>query len=275
MLITGASQGIGRALAQAAARRGARLVLVARSQHLEELAQQLRQHGVEVEAVRGDITRPEDRQRMIDAAVSRFGGLDILVNNAGLGATGHFCDATEDRLRQIMEVNFFALAELIRIAIPVLEQGHLPVIVNISSAAGKRALPSRSEYSASKYAVQGFSDALRAELVRQDIDVIVVCPGLTRTDFPKHMIENKARVPLDHLRAMSPEQVAEATLRAIERGKDEIVLTWQAKLLALFSRLFPRFVNRMMARKVRQLYRDDIEARRRRRQEKAEVVSTS
>src|SRR5207302_11061429 len=155
---------------------------------------------------------------LVDAALRCFGGLDVLVNNAGIGATGHFAEASAERLRQIMEVNFFGLTETTRVFLPLLRQGNRPAIVNISSIAGKRAIPARSDYSASKFAVQGFSEALRAELAKDGIDVLLICPGLTQTNFSKNMLEQKARVQLDHLRGMTPEQVAHATLRAIEKG---------------------------------------------------------
>src|SRR5262245_38320393 len=187
MLITGASQGLGRALALAAAAKGCKLVLAARSEDLlREVVQQAEQAGGEAVAVVADVTRAEDRQRMLEAAVSRFGGLDILINNAGVSATGHFSDAAEPRLRTIMEVNFFALTETTRLAIPILAEGNRPMIVNISSVSGRRATPARSEYCASKFAVQGFTEALRAELVRYGIDVLAVCPGLIGTEFHKH-----------------------------------------------------------------------------------------
>lgn len=272
VLITGASQGIGRSLAIAAAKRGARVVVAARSQDmLDQLATQLRRDGAEVEAVRADVTVPTDRKHMLDAAVDRFGGLDVLINNAGVGATGHFADASEDRLRKIMEVNFFAVTETIRLAIPVLRQGNKPLIVNISSVAGKCALPARSEYSASKFALQGFTEALRAEMARFNIDVLCVCPGLTATNFPQNMLENKALIPMDHLRSMTPDDVAAATLRAIEKGKRELVLTWPGKLLIWLRHFLPGLLDRVMAKKVIALYRDEIEAR----QEKKQPVGSA
>ena len=142
-------------------------------------------------------------------------------------------------------------------------QGNRPAIVNISSIAGKRALPARSEYSASKFAVQGFSEALRAEMVRFGIDVLVVCPGLTQSNFSKNMLEQKALLPLDHLRGWTSEAVAAATLRTIERGKDEVCLTFQGRLIVLVSRFFPRLADRFAARKVRGLFQAEIEARKR------------
>jgi short-subunit dehydrogenase len=264
ILITGASQGIGRALAVAAAARGARVLAAARSEPLlRELAEQVRAKGGTLETVAADVTSPADRQRMVDAAVRCFGGLDVLVNNAGIGATGHFAEVSPERLRQIMEVNFFGLTETTRACLPLLKAGNRPAIVNISSIAGKRGIPARSEYSASKFAVQGFSDALRAELAKDGIDVLVVCPGLTQTNFSKNMLEQKARLQMDHMRGMTSEQVADATLRAIERGRDEVCLTFQGKLMVLVSRFLPRLADRIAARRVRALFRDEIEARRR------------
>jgi short-subunit dehydrogenase len=259
ILITGASQGIGRALALLAARRGARVLAAARSRHLlNELADQVHTSGGVVEVVRADITNLADRKRLVEAAVDRWGGIDVLINNAGVGATGHFADAGPERLRQILEVNFFGVTEMTRAFLPLLRKANQPAIVNISSIAGKRGIPARSEYSASKAAVQGFSEALRAELAKDGIDVLIVCPGLTRTNFSQNMLERKARQPVDHLRGMSAEQVATATLQALERGRREICLTIQGKLLVLVSRLLPRLADRIAAHRVWQLYRDEI-----------------
>jgi short-subunit dehydrogenase len=263
ILITGASQGIGRALAEAASRRGARVLAAARSEsHLQELAEAARAEGGEIVIASADITNPADRQRLVEVAQRNWGGLDMLINNAGIGATGHFTEVSPDRLRKIMEVNFFALAELTRLFLPILRRGNQPAIVNISSIAGKRGIPARSEYSASKFAVQGFSEALRAEVAKDGIDVVVICPGLTQTNFSQNMIEQKARLPMDHLRGMTAEQVAQATLRALERGHHDLCLTFQGRLLVLVSRFLPRLADRVAARRVRALFVDEIAARR-------------
>src|SRR5205085_1515948 len=144
----------------------------------------------------------------------------------------------------------------------MLRQGNKPAIVNISSIVAKRAIPARSDYSASKFAVQGFSQALRGELAKDGIDVLLICPGLTRTNFSKNMIEQKAKMAIDHLRGMTAETVALKALRAIRRGRNEIVLTFKGKLIALVSRLFPRLADRIARRKVVALFRDEIEKRR-------------
>ncbi|HEX4589051.1 MAG TPA: SDR family NAD(P)-dependent oxidoreductase [Gemmataceae bacterium] len=251
ILITGASQGIGRALAIEAARRGAMVLATARG---EAMLRELESESGNIKTLRADVTSAEDRQAMADAMFRLFGGLDVLVNNAGIGATGHFGDATEDRLRHIFEVNFFGLAELTRICLPLLKKGNRPAVVNISSIVGKRGLPGRSEYSASKFAVQGLSEALRAEFSNHEIDVLVVNPGLTQTNFPKNMLERKSLLQVDHMRGMTAQQVAKATLAAMATGKDDVTLTTQGKLFVFASRFFPRLVDRIAARRVRKLY---------------------
>jgi short-subunit dehydrogenase len=258
ILITGASQGIGKALAELAAARGAKVLVCARKiELLDDVAKEIRAKGGIIEVVQADITSPEDRQKMVAAAQEKFGGLDLLVNNAGIGATGHFADCSTDRLRQIMEVNFFGLTETTRVFLPMLKKGNKPAIVNISSIAGKRGIPARSEYSASKFAVQGFSEAIRAELAKDGVDVIVVCPGLTQTNFSQNMIEQKALVKLDHLRGMSPEEVAAQTIKAIEKGYNESCLTLKGKLMVLVSRFFPWAADIIVKRKVRELFAEE------------------
>ena len=262
MLITGASQGIGRALAVQAARQGAQVLAAARHEdYLQQLAQDVRGQGGTLEYVVADVTSPADRQRMVEAARQHFGGLDILVNNAGIGATGHFADVDFGILRKIMEVNFYGLTETTRAVLPLLKQGNRPAIVNISSIAGKRGIPARSHYSASKFAVQGFSEALRAELAKDGIDVLVVCPGLTQTNFSLNMLEQKALVKLDHLRGMTADDVALASLQTIARGRHEVCLSFKGRLLVWFARFFPKFVDFFTKKKVRELFREEMAAR--------------
>jgi short-subunit dehydrogenase len=262
LLITGASQGIGRALALAAVRKGGKVLAAARSDDLlRQLADEARGTGGALVTVKADVTSRDDRQAMVDAARSAFGGLDVLINNAGIGATGHFAEVAPDRLRKIMEVNFFGLTETTRVFLPLLKDGVRPAIVNISSIAGRRGIPARSEYSASKFAVQGFSEALRAELYKDGIDVLVINPGLTQTNFSKNMLEQKAKLQMDHLRGMTAEDAALATLRAIERGSNEVTLTFKGKLLVFVCRFFPWLADRIARKRVRELFKDEIEAR--------------
>ena len=256
IIITGASSGIGRGVAEIAAARKAKLVLNGRSQErLDETAAEVRKAGAEVVTHVGDITVPADRERLISLAERAYGGLDLLINNAGIGATGHFQYAKEDRLRTIMEVNFFAPCELTRLAIPLLKAGSDPAIVFVNSVAGRRAIPSRSEYSASKFALMGFSEALRAELSKDDVQVHVVNPGLTESSFEKNMLENNARHSLHAQRSMTAREAGELILGAIEARRNEATFTFKAKMLIWANRFAPRFVDYKMSKFVRNLYK--------------------
>lgn len=255
ILLTGASSGIGRCLAEQAARAGARLVLAARSaEPLNKLAHSLTASGAEAMAVPGDVTQEADRQQMLSAAVERFGGLDVLINNAGVGSWCHFAESSEEILRQVMEVNFFAAAELIRLAIPVLRRGNSPAIVNVASMCGRRGIPAWSEYSASKFALCGLTEALRGEMVRFGIDVLLVLPGVTRSELWRHLLRNTGRYQLDVNRGMTPESVAAGILSALRKNRTETVLGWDARWMLRVNRFLPRLVDAMLARKIRRLY---------------------
>ena len=250
-IVTGASSGIGRELVRQLAGAGVQVVAVARrEERLRALAEDLASARGCVATIAGDVTDPEVRRLACDTAQSRFGGLDILVNNAGIGAMGLFEDADPQRLRSIMEVNFFALVEMTRLALPLLRQGAKPILVNVSSILGRRAVPYNSEYSASKFAVHGFSESLRAELARHGIDVLVVSPGTTETEFFDSVIERTGEPGWPEHRAISAAEVARKTLLAMQRGRHEIVPYLWGKVLLGLNRLSPSLVDRLMTRYV-------------------------
>lgn len=258
VLVTGASQGIGRAIAELAAQRGMRVLAAARSvELLNQLADQVKKNGHTLEVVQADVAKPEGREAMVRAAREKFGGLDVLINNAGIGATGHFAESSAEVLRSIMETNFFGTVETTRAFLPMLRQGRTPALVNISSILGRRAIPGRSLYSASKFAVEGWTQAIRAEFARFDIDVITVNPGLTQTNFSQNMLERNAKQSLDHMRGMTSEQVAAATLDALAAGKRVVNLTFQGKALLFANRFLPGLVDRITKKKVRKLFQDE------------------
>jgi short-subunit dehydrogenase len=262
VLVTGASQGIGRAIAESAAKRGMRVLASARKLDLlNQLADEAHRNGHTLEIVQADVATPEGREAMVRAAKQKFGGLDVLVNNAGIGATGHFADSSPETLRAIIETNFFGTVETTRAFLPLLREGKTPAVVNVSSILGRRAIPGRSLYCASKFAVEGWTQAVRAEFARFDIDVITINPGLTQTNFSQNMLEKNARQSLDHMRGMTAEQVAEATLDALAAGKKTVNLTLQGKALLFAARFLPGLVDRITKKKVRQLFKDEIEER--------------
>jgi short-subunit dehydrogenase len=264
ILITGASSGIGRALALECAARGARVLLAARTvEALDEAADRIRANGGVAVVRPADVTVPRDREEMFATAIREFGGLDVLVNNAGVAAHGHFVDLPPEILRRTMELNFFALAECCRLAIPILAEGRAPLIVNVSSMAGRRGVPAWTDYSASKFAVCGFSEALRAELVRFGVDLTLVVPGLTNSNFGRHLMARRGRMPARFDHGLSPEVVARKIADAMQRGKHEVRIERDARLLLFVNWLAPRFVDWRMARIVRRLYAREIEQRRR------------
>jgi short-subunit dehydrogenase len=262
VLVTGASQGIGRAIAYEGAMRVMRVLAAARNiDLLRQLADDVKGGGQRLEIVQADVATPEGRDAMVRAASERFGGLDVLINNAGIGATGHFAESSPDVLRSIMETNFFGTVETTRAFLPLLRQGKTPAVVNVSSILGRRAIPGRSLYSASKFAVEGWTQAIRAEFARWDIDVILINPGLTQTNFSQNMLERNAKQSLDHMRGMTPTQVAIATLNALAAGKKVVNLTLQGKALLFANRFLPGLVDRITRKKVRQLFADEIAQR--------------
>jgi NAD(P)-dependent dehydrogenase (short-subunit alcohol dehydrogenase family) len=230
-LITGANSSVGRALASLAATQGVRLALVdEEARSLEQLAGELAGR-CEVVPIAANITSESDRSRILETAVDQLGGLDGLIHVGGIAPFGRFAQTREDSLRRVMEVNFFAPAELIRLAVPVLTQGQQPVLVNLASLAGRRGLPGWSEVAASEFALVGLTEALRGEMVRFGIDVLLLIT---------------ARQPQP-----DPQQVAAALLNAIRHNRRETVLGWQARWLLLRNRWLPGWVDRLMIRQAK------------------------
>jgi short-subunit dehydrogenase len=248
-IVTGASAGIGRAIALELGRQGADVVLMARSaDKLQSVAGEFSGLPGRAAISAGDVTDSAARHAAIHLAQQTFGGLDILVNNAGIGALGPFETATAERLRQVMEVNFFAAAEMTRAALPVLRHGRRPLVVNISSILGRRGIPQSSDYCASKFALEGLSQSQRAEFHRIGVDLLVVAPGTTDTEFFDHAVEIAARPPWLGARGVSAEKVAHAAVQAMAAGRREIVPNFQGWLLCLAQRVAPGIVDRAMRR---------------------------
>lgn len=248
-IVTGASSGIGWHLVKQLAAEGVSVIACARrADLLDDLSNQIKSQGGTCIPIAGDITSELNRQEIMDCVDREFGGIDILVNNAGIGAMGRFDESEETRLRQVFEVNFFAITEMIRESLPRLKQGHSPLIVNMSSVLAHRATPLKSEYCASKFALHGFSDALRAELTKDQVDLLLVSPSTTDSEFFDNAIEDTTGKNWKTRGAMPPSAVASKTIRAIKKGKHEIILTHGGRLIVWMDRLIPGIANRIMAR---------------------------
>jgi short-subunit dehydrogenase len=248
-VVTGAASGIGAALAQALAVRGANLALADRNEAgLEVVAARVRPQGGRVSTHLIDVTDHDAIDALPAAVLAEHGEVDVLVNNAGVAMAGFFADISIDEFSWLFEINFWAPVRLTRAFMPALSRAPIAHIVNMSSLFGLVAPPGQVAYSASKFALRGFSEALRHELEGSSISLTVVHPGGVRTE-----IANSARVPekLDpaevrkgigamnkHLR-MPPDQAAELIARAIEKRSKRLVIGNDAKLVSILQRLFP------------------------------------
>jgi short-subunit dehydrogenase len=257
-LVTGSSSGLGEAIALLLAREGARLVLTGRSEdrlgRMRDRASRSASPDASILTIQADLTRPENLDRLFAAVENHLGVLDLVVNAAGVGAYGRFESHDAAVLRQIVEINLIALAEVCRRSLPLLRQGDRPSLVNIGSVVARRGLPGRSEYSASKFAVAGLTEALRAEWMIDGIHVLLVNPGFTTTAFEQNLVANTAIYQTPHLRSMTADQVADAVLRAVLGRRKEVTLTWLGRLLLGFNRVSPRFVDWGLGRWAKRLY---------------------
>jgi short-subunit dehydrogenase len=268
VLVTGASRGIGRRTAEQLAPLGARLSLTARSaEDLAKVVGECQAAGAEAEAIPGDLTKPQDRERIVARTVERFGALDVLVNCAGVCSFGEFATSTEEIVRKVMEVNFFAGAEMIRVAQPHLVRscdsatdGWRPAVVNVASICGRWGIPSLPEHCASKHAFVGLTEALRGEFVRYGIDVLLVLPGLVRSDdLNRHLLRNDGKIYLDFEGAQPPDEVAVDVVKSLVKNRTEATSGWVSWGVWLSRRLFPRAVRFFMTRKVWRYARREAE----------------
>jgi short-subunit dehydrogenase len=250
VIITGASSGIGRALAFEMAVRGARLVLAARSgDKLAELAGKLSAAKAEVLTVVTDVSREADCHRLIDEAVRKFGGVDVLINNAGISMRALFEEVDLKVIRNLMDINFWGTVYCTKFALPYLLQAKGSV-VGVSSIAGFKGLPGRTGYSASKFAMQGFLETLRIENLKKGLHVMIACPGFTASNIRNTALgadgSQQGESPRDEHSMMTAEEVARRIAGGIEKRKKLLVMTLQGKMTVILNKIFPFFMDRMV-----------------------------
>lgn len=253
-VVTGASSGIGRCLTKLLIQQGCQVIAIARREEkLQSLSEQLADSSSEAAErfipLVGDVTKPDDRQRVLECIVQCGGQLDLLVNNAGIGGIGPFQEASSERLRQIMEVNFFAPVELSRLLLPKLSGPQGAVLCNIGSVLGHCAVPDKSEYCASKFAMHGWTDSLRSELAGSGVSVVLVSPSTTRSEFFDSLVETDAGTESKSVGSWSAERVAQAALTAIKKRKREVVLSAGGKALVYADRVMPGLLSRILSRR--------------------------
>ncbi len=242
-LVTGASAGIGRALALEFAREGANVAIAARRlELLEKLARDIEGLGRKALPLRCDVTQEDDVKAAIETAVSTFGTLDVVVANAGFGVVGPIEQLTMDDFRRQFETNIYGALHTVKSAIPALEKtrGRLALVGSVS---GYVAVPATGAYAMSKFAVRALADALFHELRPKGIAVTLISPGFIESDF--RQVDNKGvhhpgqGDPYPQWIVMKVETAARKIVRAIARGKREIILTGHGKLAVFLQRHFP------------------------------------
>jgi short-subunit dehydrogenase len=257
IILTGASEGIGRALALELAARGARLALAARDrERLDTLVHECRTRGGEAVAVPTDVTNQQDLEWLVAETVKSFGGIDAVVHNAGITMWSRF-DALRDLgiIERLIEVNYLAPVRLTALTLPHLKQSR-GLIVAIASLSGLTGVPERSGYAASKHAMIGFFDSLRIELAGSGVDVSVVAPDFVVSEIHKRAIgpdgEPLGSSPMVQAKIMTADQCAARIVRAMEKRERLVLMSARGKWGRWLKLLAPSLIDRLAARAIRQ-----------------------
>ncbi len=246
--VTGGTDGIGRALIDLLVFLGARVATCGRN-HDKLYNLQKDYANVLLHAVVCDVSQETDCKKFIDSTVEIFGGIDILINNAGVSMRALVKDADSDVIRKVMDVNFFGSVYCTKFAMPSIIE-RKGTIVGVSSIAGYRGLPGRSGYSASKFALQGWLEALRTELFDDGVNVMWVCPGFTTSNIRNAALDEKGLVQgqskMDENKMMTAAECAQHILTAIEKHKRTLLLTFTGLRTIFLNRFFPSFADKMI-----------------------------
>jgi short-subunit dehydrogenase len=247
VVITGGSDGIGKALIDQLIAEGAKVATCGRN-HDKLYSLQMQYTNVLLHTMACDVSKEDECKQFIESTIETFGGIDILINNAGISMRALFKDAEATVIRKIMEVNFFGSVYCTHYALPsILERKG--TIVGVSSIAGYRGLPGRSGYSASKFAMQGWLEALRTELLKTGVHVMWVCPGFTTSNIRNAALNSKGDAlgesPLNESRLMSAEECARHILLAVEKRKRTLILTFTGKRTVFMNKIFPGLADRL------------------------------
>ncbi len=250
MVITGASSGIGKALAEEAISRGAKVVMAARNlDAMQQFAGQGHYSSENLLVVKTDVTCKEDCKSLVEKTVEHFGRIDVLVNNAGVSMRALFSESELSVIEKLMEVNFWGAVYCTHFALPWLIKSKGSV-VGVSSIAGYKGLPARTGYSASKFALQGFLESLRIENRNNGLHVLIACPGFTASNIRKTALAGdgnpQGESPREETKMMSAQLAAWHIIRAIKKRKQVLVLTRQGKLTVWLNKFFPAWVDKLV-----------------------------
>jgi short-subunit dehydrogenase len=254
VVITGASMGIGEAIAKLFADSGASVVLLSRDAERAEAARSRIGHNERTLALACDVRNREEIDRVVGLTLHHFQRIDVWINNAGHGILDSVANVDMAACRETFETNFFGAVEAMQAVIPVMKQQGSGSIINISSVAGHIPIPFHAVYSATKFAMNAVGKAARIELKSFGINVLTVCPGYVRTDFSKNAVKGREQkqVRPARVRGITVERVAKAVLQGYLKQKREVVVPWFMHLVIKIYQLFPGIMEWAMVRMARE-----------------------
>jgi short-subunit dehydrogenase len=249
VIITGGTSGIGKALAEEFGRKGSKIVVTGRNQEaLNETIADLKSQKITCLGIQADVSKEADNQRMAEETIRHFGHIDVLINNAGITMRALFEEVDLDVVRKVMDINFWGAVYATKYCLPsiIAQKGS---VVGISSIAGFRGLPARAGYSASKFALQGFLEVLRTEMLYNGVHVLTACPGFTTSNIRKRSLVKDGSVqgesPREEGNMMSAEECAEYIYLATVKRKKILVLTTLGKFTVFLNKWFPGFMDKI------------------------------
>jgi len=246
--VTGGTDGIGKALVAQLLQQGAKVATCGRN-HDKLYRLQSEYPSYPLHTVVADVSNENDCRHFIDSTIKAFGGIDILINNAGISMRALLKDASLEVIRRVMDVNFFGAVYCTKYALPSLIE-RKGTIVGVSSIAGYRGLPGRSGYSASKFALQGWLEAIRTELLDDDVHVMWVCPGFTTSNIRNAALDPEARPqgesPMDEGAMMSAEECSRRIIKAVRNKERTVVMTFQGKQTVFMNKFFPALADKLV-----------------------------
>jgi short-subunit dehydrogenase len=252
VVVTGASMGIGEAIARVFADAGASVVLLSRDARRAEEAGERIGRSDRTLATACDVRKRDEIEQALSVTLQRFGRVDVWVNNAGVGIRDSVADMQESVVRELFDTNFFGTISCLQAVVPTMRKSGGGTIINVSSVAGHIPVPFMSLYCASKFALNAIGKGARLELKRNKINVLTVCPGYVSTGFGEHMVANRqGTVRPQSVRGISAERVARAAYRGYRAGKREVVVPWSMIPVIKLYQLFPGLVEWGMGKAMR------------------------